>query len=416
MRLLKEELAKIWQPRLVAAIVALGVLFYLLFSAHWVQYFHGGPFNKADFDLSVGWMSEFGATIDDSERLLLDEQLARERELFDAQIIDIPEAAEAGIDEYADLLALRNLTFDENGRAQTDGALASLTEEETSKILISFSAIDDKTNYPVIQQLEQFIEGYDYYASSEGALSAEELALYTGAAQARIAELNRATESGVGYLPLGTFDSTMSYAKWLAVWTVLSVIMLLSPAVVRDRIHRVQALQWASRTGRQAESVQLLAGLLSALALTCINIATYAIPFLANNPLALANAPLHSPISISMVRLPWFDLTYGEYLLALVSFVLALGVSAGAFALMLSRISNTYISMLFKTLPLFVALGALFASWLFETPLFFKELFIGSGIWMPKGADVASIAAVFAASLVLCAVACYRIRKRELLR
>lgn len=416
MRLLKEELAKIWQPRIVTAIAAFGVLFYLMFSAFWVQQFHNGPFHKADFDLSAGWMEKFGATIDEDERPLLDEQLARERERFDAQVADIPEAMAAGIDKYVDLLALRDLTFDEHGRAQTDGALASLTAEEASDLRTSvFPIIVDKTNYPVIQQLEQFIAYYDSYADSEGSLSSEVLVYFTDAERARIAALDHEAESGTGYLPIGVFESTVAYAKWLAVWTALSVIVLLSPTAVRDRIHRTRALLWSSRTGRRTDRVQLFAGLLSAAILTCLNLAAYTIPFLANRPLALADAPLYSPVRI-IASFPWFDFTYGEYLLVLAALVLVLGMGAGAFALALSRISDTYVSVLLKTLPLFVALGALFGSWLFETPLFFKELIGGSDIWLPKGGDVASAVVVLVAGLALCVAVYNRGSKRELLR
>lgn len=95
---------------------------------------------------------------------------------------------------------------------------------------------------------------------------------------------------------------------------VPSVGCCLSPTLVRDALHRTQAMQWASRRGRRVLNVQMGAALLSGLLLTLLNCAVYLGPFLATGALTFWDCPL---VTVWPGTYPWFDWTYGQYLLAL---------------------------------------------------------------------------------------------------
>lgn len=144
--------------------------------------------------------------------------------------------------------------------------------------------------------------------------------------------------------------------------------------------------------------VQCAAGLLSALALTAANLAVYGGLFVAQGPLALADTPLYSFVTSRFV---WFDGTYGQYLLVLVALVAALGMACGALSLFLSRYSSTYVVMLLKATPLFVGAGALFGSWLLDRTFYFREVFWGAGVLVPRFAEVACVAVLLLAVLLL---------------
>ena len=65
--------------------------------------------------------------------------------------------------------------------------------------------------------------------------------------------------------------------------------------------------------------------LLSALMLTIVNLTIYAVPFLAQGPLRFAACGLDG---IWEWGTPWFDWSYGTYLLVLVGLLLALSLGA----------------------------------------------------------------------------------------
>lgn len=170
-------------------------------------------------------------------------------------------------------------------------------------------------------------------------------------------------------------------------------------------------MQWTSRRGRSILTTQMAAALCSALVLTTVNLAIYAIPFLAREPLQFHACGLGG---IWAWGSPWFDWTYGTYLVVLVVLILMLALAVAGFTVFLSQYSGSYIAMLLKALPLFVAVGAVLGSWLLDQPFCFRRLWEG-GPWVPKGMEAAVIATLVSVSGLLCVLTCRRQRKRELL-
>ena len=206
-------------------------------------------------------------------------------------------------------------------------------------------------------------------------------------------------------------DSTNSYLKYLAQWTAISVILLLSPTLVRDRLRRTRPIQWSSRRGRRVLHTQLAAGLVSALLLSVVNVTIYAIPFLAQGPLALRDCPLGN--SVWDTGIPWFNWTYGQYLAVLAGMVLALGIGIGAVTLFLSRFSDSYVSMLLKAFPLFVAMGGFFATWVIHYAFFFHPAWDYADFFVSKGAEAVCIAVLLIVGTALTGWSCFRQRKLE---
>ena len=212
-------------------------------------------------------------------------------------------------------------------------------------------------------------------------------------------------------LPGSVKTSTREYGKDLAVWCVLSVVLLLSPTLVRDRLRNTRPTQWASRRGRSVLNVQMGAALLSALGLTIVNLTIYAVPFLAQGPLRFAACGLDG---IWEWGTPWFDWSYGTYLLVLVGLLLALSLGTAGLTVFLSQYSGSYIAMLLKAVPLFVAVGAVLGTWLLDMPFTFRSL--GSGaVWLPRGIEAVTAGVLLALGLSLCILSCRQQKKRELL-
>ena len=413
MRLLAYELRKIWQPRLVAATAVLGALFYFLFAHFSMAYFENGPFNAADAALGREWVAQYGTTMEPEERTRLDGQLADEIGALDGQIAALFEenpqlAAEArafGITDYATLV-----TFDDTSYFE----LIEAGGEEAERAQAVRDSIVALPGYPRVQELSSYLALYDARLAY-GDVEPEALALHTPAEQARIIELSVSAPS---MLPGGIQVSTVTYLGWLAVWMAIGPIVLLSPLFVRDRLCRVRPLQWVSRTGRRIGGAQMGAGLLSAFALSAVSLALYAVPFALNDPFAFWDCPLYTSaltMAGGSVGFTWFDLTYGQYVLACAVLLLALGVASGAFALVLSRLSASYVAMLLKALPLLVALGPIGASWLFEAAFFLRTPWPGASFSVPAGTEAVCVAALLAASLALCALAARRQTRAELL-
>lgn len=404
MALLKWELRKIWRPGILAAILLLGAVYYWMFPQFYIEHFCNGPQEEAEFDLAADWVEEYGPTLEPEERAELDGQLAEEIAAFDAQIVSIPEAAASGITDYKTFLAFQddylNGVRDAGGEADMD--VESLLYR-----------VYGGTNWYRIEVLIDTMESYDtqdeYLALSIS--NWEELGDYPEGMLQRRKEL-AASDLRHSLLPFSVSYSTQEYGKDLAVWCVLSIVLLLSPTLVRDRLRNTRPMQWASRRGRAMLNTQVGAALLSALALTIVNLTVYAIPFLTQGPLRFAACGLSGFLCHGT---PWFDWNYGAYLLVLAALLLALSLGVAGLTVFLSQYSGNYIAMLLKAVPLFVAAGAVFGSWLLDQPFTFRPLWDGYGPWVPRGAEAVAAAILLALGLGLCALACRWQKRRELL-
>jgi len=384
MSLFWQELKKIWRPGILAGIILLGLIYYYVFPRFYIEHFSNGPSAKEQFDLSVEWVARYGPTLEPEERAEVDSQLAEEIAKFNRQLEKFPEAVAVGITDYTSFRAADQ--SDENTQLMWD--------------------IRDGTNYYTIENIQQMIELCDLQRDYLG--QSEFFQYYTPKEQAQMLAVDSWPKS---LLPRSVMDSTNSYLKYLAQWTAISVILLLSPALVRDRLRRTRPLQWSSRRGRRVLHTQLAAGLVSALLLSVVNVTIYAIPFLAQGPLALRDCPLGN--SVWDTGIPWFNWTYGQYLAILTGMVLALGIGIGAVTLFLSRFSDNYVSMLLKAFPLLVAMGGFFATWVIHYAFFFHPAWDYAEFFVSKGAEAVCIAVLLIVGAALMGWSCFRQRKLE---
>ena len=384
MSLFLQELKKIWRPGILAGIVLLGLIYYYMFPSFYIEHFSNGPSAQEEFNLSVEWVARYGPTLEPEERAELDSQLAEEIAKFNRRLEKFPEAVAVGITDYTSFRAADQ--SDENTQLMWD--------------------IRDGTNYYTIENIQQMTELCDLQRDYRG--QPEFFQYYTPKEQAQMLAVDSWPKS---LLSRSVMDSTNSYLKYLAQWTAVSVILLLSPTLVRDRLRRTRPLQWSSRRGRRVLHTQLAAGLVSALLLSVVDVTIYAIPFLAQGPLALRDCPLGN--SVWDTGIPWFNWTYGQYLGILTGMVLALGIGIGAVTLFLSRFSDNYVSMLLKAFPLFVAMVGFFATWVMNHAFFFHPAWDYAEFFVSKGAEAVCIAVLLIVGAALTGWSCFRQRKLE---
>ena len=400
MEIWKWELRKIVNPGILAAIVLLGIVYYYMFPSFYIQYFQNGSNEEAEFALSEEWASKYGVTMEPSERAELDGQLAGERADFQEELLQIPEALAAGISDYDSFCAYKDRYYEQT---MASGSVADMEQERL------LSRIMNGTNYYRIQTLEGFMNAYDIMAEL-ATDAAGESNRHTTTMRRRENELMQ-SERIYGFLPGCVWNSTREYGKDLAVWCVLCNVLLLSPVLVRDRMYRTRPMQWSSCRGRSVLRVQIGVACVVAFVATMGNMVLYGIPFLRQNPLIFKDFGLESLWSGAT---PWFDWTYGTYLLVLAALIMSLSMAAALLTVFLSQYSANYIPMLLKALPLFVVLGAMAGSWLMDGSFYFRKLWQNAPVWGFCGMEAVLVCALLVCGIVLCALAVRRQRWAEL--
>ncbi len=308
MALLGWELRKIWRPALLAAIALIGLVFWQIRTEFYIE--HLGSSWEDEIGLANRWLEEYGTTIEPAERSELDGQLAEAKETFSAQVTQIDGAAEAGVRDWPSWLAWEEQYHDD-----------TRADRERDRDL--YWAVQYDTNLGEIEALETFLERYDRLAAGDVSALGDVTDWPPQAAerQARRLEEAAARPEAFGFLPGSNTDDFFHY---FAIWCSFSAALLLAPALVRDRLRRTRAMQWAARRGRGTLGAQMGAALLSGVLLTLVNFAVYLGPFLSTGALTFWNCPM---TSVWAQTVPWFDWTYGQYVLALCGLTVALALA-----------------------------------------------------------------------------------------
>ena len=351
MRLLLQETKKIWNPIIVMILIPFGLVYYVLFSSFYIDYFVNGSNAQADFDIASEWASEYGTTLDrtEYEKILL--QLEDEKKEFDRMVKEVPEAGENGISSYTEFDAFQTDYYNTTGQD---------ADPETERVIWR---IIGSTNLYRIQSIENFIERYK---SAENKTFSEQYpwAEATDSEIARVDELQQ-SEIPFGYIPTGILDQTFGLIQAFTVWVIISVVLLLSPTIVRDRLYKVQSTQYAAVTGRRILNVQIGATVLSALVLTLLNCLVYGTLMISKGALVFKDFYLYTPSYI-----PWVDWSYGTFLLVITAMEFLLALSSAILTVLLSRYSSNYIGMLLKAILFAAVLVFVFGVLVMTQPFF----------------------------------------------
>ena len=399
MNLFLQELRKIWRPGILAALVALGAVYYYIRPAFYIEYFSNGPQERVDFELALDWVERYGPTIEPEERESIGMQLESEEAQFAAYAVGSSELSARGVTDFDSFEAFHHSLY-------TDDA-AYEAAKERGDISLSEQVVFGDTNYLTILELRNFLEawdGEDLPDPAEGSWG--ETQRLDEACRERVRAM-RENRAGRSVLPPHIGFSTSAYTHYLAVWCIVSAILLLSPTLVRDRLHRMRAAQWSSRRGRWILDVQFAAALVSGFLLTLLNIALYSVPFALTGTLAFWNCSLRSILR----QYPWFDWTYGQYLLAITGLILVLSLGASALTAVLSQYSGNYVAMLLKAIPLIVVLTLL--GTLVVSSAFYFSNYVTRFLVLPGG-EILCAAALLVVGLALSLLACRSQLRREL--
>lgn len=395
------ELRKIWNLPIVVALVALSVLYYLMFASYYVTL--GLAQNEpthTTLELARAWAGRYGPTIDADEHDELARDVELRKEHLAEQLAGQPVAQELGIASWDDLQAERDrrIRAEEAGQELPDDGFYDL-----------WRYVFDEAGGYEIGEIEGYLIAWDAHVAQRDSVKALPAYQMGNAARSRIDEIAARDEDG--YLSVYVVEMLGGYVRYLAIHVVLAVVALVAPVLVRDRVHRVRQMQLVTRSGWRVMWAQLAATLASAVAVALLCIAIYAAPLV---PLGLMDVWESSIGSLAWdVRFPWFDMGLGAYLMIRCGMVMALGVAGAAAAFACSRLSAGYVGVLLKVIPLFMVLGPMAAPVLFDATFCIREPWVGAGWVVPPGGELIVLAAAAAVTLAAACALCARQRTRS---
>ncbi|MDR7855856.1 hypothetical protein [Tissierella sp.] len=335
MRVIINEIKKIWNIKLLLVAIIISGLFYTIFMSNYITYFKTGHSITEETEYAMEMTNNYGATITDGEFSNFMEE--REALISEAEeyINALPIFAEVGIYNFEDYERVHDKG--DTSERETE-AVWTLLGEEGNFVRFQLQALDS---------IEERYYNYPKY-TLDNALNSEDTPKKE---LVRLQEIKEKEEYR-NIMDVYSFENTVSYSIYLAILTILITLVLVSPLIVNDRSSNIHLLQYSSKNGRRILSQQLISIIISAFMVTTLSVLIFGAIYTINNTFVFWNNGLTSFLNVA-VDFFWFDLTYGQYIIfyILLLYILSIGLAMVAFGI--SRFSQNLIALIMKLIPVF---------------------------------------------------------------
>jgi|GEM_PF-6623512 len=338
MRILWEEIKKIWRLPIVTAVLIVNfLLFYLLMSNMLNHSFN----ERGELMLLSDLRGLVGETLEPEELPAVYQLLDDYYDVVTAIMQTDGAYAEAGLTDGRELWTITSQLPDETDEEAE-------TRFETHWCLADefcFGKYLEPSRYAFwkIGSLTRFLEEYerfetrdfsDYYADYE--IPADRLA--------KFAETN----AYYNLFSSWSYEDTVNYLSMCSVFAVISIAFLLLPYLVTDNQRGMPQMQWSTKSGRGILKTQFAAAILSAFALIIALYAVYFGLFLAHRQEYFTLLNRHIFSCLGHTHALAFNPPFGLLIATALALCAALGIGAAGIFTFLSYHSYDYVSELLK--------------------------------------------------------------------
>lgn len=340
MRIILNEIKKIWNIKLLLVATIIGTLFYMIFMMDFIEVFKKNHSSIEVAEYAMKMTQNYGAMITDEE---LFDFMKKEKETLiseaEGYINTFPIFSEVGIYNFEDY---EKVHYKNEQTERENEAIWTLLGEEGNFVRFKLQALDwieeQYYNYPEYM-LERILNSQD--------TPKRELV--------RLQEIKEKEEYRNimdGY----SFDNTVRYLIYLAILTILIVLVLVSPLIANDRSINIHLLQYSSKNGRRILFQQFISIIISAFMVTTLCVLIFGAIYTINGTFVFWNNGLTSFLNLN-VDFFWFDLSYGQYIIIYIILLYSLSIGAASIAFVVSRFSQNLIAVIMKLIPIFSVLG-----------------------------------------------------------
>ena len=413
MNIVRHEVKKLFNLKVLILIAVLCALFYLLFLEFYVSHYPNGHPATEMADLMTEITQRYGTTVTAAE---IEPFLAQRQAELEAEaewhIQNNPRFAEAGIHSLADHQAMRQrqMTDEEwdlvwelndyrtNGigfrlyavtiiQEYWDGVVSTLEREIGLELIFNwftglvYSALDGEDLSALIAQARDELEGQTcgvanikrhyllfledipdspsetrqslLYDNLEYAYRAYPQRIPSNFGRQRMIEVLE-THQYRGTMDGGAFENTVRYFTYFSAMLMLATLLLISPLVTTDRMRNIHNLQYASKLGRRILKRQVGAALVATFILTTVLLGVFGGIYSTTGVFMYLG---HSTTSFhAHSRITLFDMNFGLYLAIIVAMAYVLSLGTALVAFVISRFSRNLITALLKVIPVFVVM------------------------------------------------------------
>lgn len=327
MQIIMHEIRKIlnWKMIFVLAIVNL-ILYYFLIDFD-IKHFPNGRPTLDSYRIGMEMVENYGTTMDEAELKDFKQRYSNKVQEAKEFMQSREDFKELGIQSYEDF---RNMDM----------------ENEAAGELRNKIMFEDKVDlFWELQEYERLIEFHDHKdLIRDGSLSHKQ--------QERMSEIISTGQNDL--FPEVAFSNFQTIIINIAITILLSVLFIISPIFLKDRVRQTVALQYTAKIGRSLFMKKVVAGLISVFIVVSGLLAVYLSIFSLNKTSMFFRIPVNSFIA----SFYWYDLTFFQYILLTVIAIYVIGFVMALIAMGISNLVPNYIALIGVQVPIVFGLIA----------------------------------------------------------
>lgn len=320
MRILFYELKKIFEFKKVLILIGICLIIFQMYISFYFKYFPNGS-DKYAFNVSLQMLNDYGSSMDKEEYSHFKGRYEQEKQAAEQFIQNNERLANAGVTTYNQFR-----TMDSH-----------IKQSDLSDYIMFEIKVD---LFWELQAREHIMERYEGIDRDRGYLNEQQLKRFEQLQQT--GAITSIFPDSVHY----NYDQSISYTAALI---LISIMFMIAPVYIRDRINRVQELQYASRTGRNLFVAKLMASLIAAFIIITTELVCFFVLYAGNQ-----TSPWF-PVNINSfdnTGTSWYDLTFLQYIALTVGIIYALGAAITLVVAFLSSVAPNYITVIGAQVPI----------------------------------------------------------------
>ena len=330
MRIIIEEIKKIYNLKILMLLVIGTVVFYELFILFDIQNFPNGRPALDGYNISVAMQQNYGNEMDEKEFVDFKSRYADNVAQANALIQENQVFQKAGITTYE---AMQNLE--------------TVERELYSRLVKEFQHMNIDS-YFLLHEQASMIDKY------ENPINWAEYEKMSADRQERMNEI--ITQGNVrSVLHNVVFVNYNTLISKFSVFIVLCIIFMITPMLIRDKLHLVSNLQCATKYGRKLLTSQLIAAIIATVLVITIQVALFLWVYSYNHTEMFYGANISSCFNLPF----WFDITFGQYIALGMGMMYVMGVGITCIAFVISRLCKSYISAIAAQIPVIFIMAVL---------------------------------------------------------
>lgn len=336
MTIIVNEIKQIFTLKKVLLMVLITGLFYFLFISFYISHFPNGRPALDEYRISIEMLENYGLYMNEAE--FLDFKAGYERQINEANeyLQSREDFVKAGITTYEDFLD------------------TSLHDEVTGELRNQILFQEQVEVFWQLQEKKRIVGTYENRQSN-----LKQSYAHLGTEQEkRLNEIfNAEQETAVfSYIVFENYNDMIPY---MATLILISIMLMISPIHLKDRLNRVNYLQYTSKTGRGIFHKKLLAAMGATLIITTLQLLLFFLVYTKNETAMFLKA---SVTSFNSYFVSWFPLTFMNYILLTVAGIYLLALVTTLIVVVISNRVPNYMTLIGVQIPL----GALFIGLIFK--------------------------------------------------